>query len=101
MFYFLEDFDIANCMYDSTPYCAKKSAEFLVNNLEQSSRILFEWLKNNYMGVKAGKNHLLLSSSSRDMAAINNSYIESENEIPDISIDSNLSFENHINSICK
>ena len=36
MFYFLEDFDIANYADDSTPYCAGKSAEFVVNNLEQS-----------------------------------------------------------------
>ena len=44
MFYFLEDFDIANSGDDSTPYCAGKSSEFVVNNLEQSSTILFEWL---------------------------------------------------------
>ena len=35
MFNFLEDFDIANCADDSTPYCAGKKAEFVVNNLEQ------------------------------------------------------------------
>ena len=50
MFYFLEDFDTENYAGDSTPYCAGKSAEFFVNNLEQS-RILFEWLNNNYMKV--------------------------------------------------
>ena len=32
MFYFLEDFDITNYADDSTPYCAGKSAEFVVNN---------------------------------------------------------------------
>ena len=42
MFYFLEDFDTANYADDTTPYCAGKSAEFVVNNLEQSSAILFE-----------------------------------------------------------
>ena len=42
MFYFLKDFDIANYVDDSTPYCTGKSAEFVVNNLEQSSTILFE-----------------------------------------------------------
>ena len=29
MFYFLEDFDIANYADYSTPYCAGKSAEFV------------------------------------------------------------------------
>ena len=66
--YFLEDFDIANYADDSTPYCVGKSAEFVVNNLEQSSTILFEWLNNNYMKVNTGKSHLLLS------ATIDNSY---------------------------
>ena len=31
MFYFLEDFDIANYVGDSTSYCAGKSAEFALN----------------------------------------------------------------------
>ena len=99
MFYFLEDFDIANYADDTTPYCAGKSAEFVVNDLEQSSAILFEWLRNNYMKVNYGKSHLLLSGT----ATIENSYIESEDEqvLLGITIDSNLTFENHINSICK
>ena len=54
MFYFLEDFDIANYADDSTPYCAGKSAEFVVISLEQSSSILFEWLNNNYMKLNTG-----------------------------------------------
>ena len=102
MFYFLEDFDMANYA-DTTPYCAGKSPKFAVNNLEQSSAILFEWLNNNYLRVNTGKSHLLLSGNSRATATIDNSYIESEDErvLLGITIDSNLTFENHINSICK
>ena len=58
MFYFHEDFDIANYADDSTPYCAGKTAEFIVNNLEQSSTNLSEWLSINYMKVNTGKSHL-------------------------------------------
>ena len=54
LLYFLEDFDIANYADDSTPYCACKSAEFVVNSLEQSSSILLEWLYNNYMKLNTG-----------------------------------------------
>ena len=92
MFYFLEGFDIANYADDSTPYCAGKSAESVVNNLEQSSTILFKWLNNNYMKVNTGKSHLLLSGNSRASATIDNSYIESEDEqvLLGITIDSNL-----------
>ena len=47
MLYFLEDFDTANYADDSTSYFAGKSTEFVVNNLEQLSTILFEmaWQK--------------------------------------------------------
>ena len=102
-FYFLEGFDIANHADDSTPNCAGKSAESVVNNLEQSSTILFKWLKNNYMKVNTGKSHLLLSGNSRATFTIDDSYIESEDEqvLLGITIDSNLILENHIRNICK
>ena len=53
------------------------------------------------MKVNTGKSHLSLSDNSRAIATIDNSYIESEDEqvLLGITIDSNLSFENHINSI--
>ena len=37
MFYFLEDFDIANYADDSTPNYADKNIAFVVNNLDHSS----------------------------------------------------------------
>ena len=70
MFYILEDFVIANYADDSTPYCAGKSAEFVVNNLEH----------NNYMKVNTSKSHLFLSGDSRATTTTDNSYIESEVE---------------------
>ena len=80
-----------------------KSAESVVNNLEQSSTILFKWLNNNYMKVNTGKSYLLLSGNSRATATIDNSYIESEDEqvLLGITTDSNLTFENHVRNICK
>ena len=103
MFYFLQDFDIANYADDSAPYCEDKSAQFVVNNLKQLPTILFKWLNNSYMKVNTGKSHLLPSGNSRATATTDNSYIESEDEqvLLSITIDSNLTFENHINSICK
>ena len=47
------------------------------------------------MNVNTGKSHLLLSGNSRATVAIDNSYIESEDEqvLLGITIDSNLTFE--------
>ena len=103
MFYCLVNFDVANYAEDSIPYRACKSAEFDVNNLEQLSKIRFGWLNDNFMKVNTGKSHLLLSGNSRAAATIDNNYTESEDEqvLLEITIDSNLTFKNHINSICK
>ena len=102
-FFFLEDFDIANYADDSTPYNVNKNIEFVVNNLEQSSSILFKWLNGNYMKVNTDKSHLLVSGNVRATAKIDNNYIESEKEqmLLGITTDSNLTFEKHINNICK
>ena len=103
MFYFLEDFDIANYGDDSTPYNADKNIEFVVNNLEQSSSILFKWLNGNCMKVNTDNIHLLVSGNVRATAKIYNINIESEKEqvLLGITIDSNLTFENHIHNIFK
>ena len=100
MFYFLEDFDIANFADDSNPHNVDKNIEFVINNLEQSSSILFEWLNNNYIKVNTDKSYLLVSGSVRATAEIDNNYIESEKEQM-LTIDSKLTFENHIDNICK
>ena len=55
------------------------------------------------MKVNTDKIHLLVSGNVRATAKIDNINIESENEqvLLGITIDSNLTFENHINNICK
>ena len=53
------------------------------------------------MKVNIGKSYLLLSSNSRATATIDNSYNEDEQVLLGVTIDSNLTFENHINSIFK
>ena len=55
------------------------------------------------MKVNTGKSYLLVSGNVRLKAKIDNNYIESEKEqvLLGITIDSNLTFENQINNICK
>ena len=103
MFYFLKDFDIAKYADDSTPFNVNKNIEFVVNNLEQSSSILFKWLSNSYKKIRTDKSHLLVSGNVRAAGKIDNNYIEYEKEqlLLGITIDSNLTFENRINNIFK
>ena len=55
------------------------------------------------MKVNIGKSHLIVSGNVRATAKIDNNYIESEKEqvLLGVTIDSNLTFENHINNICQ
>ena len=103
MFYFLEEHEIANYADDSTPFSAKRNHQLVIEELENSSSILFKWLKTNYMKVNTDKSHLLLSGNTCLTSNIDNNLIESEKEqvLLGVTIDSNLSFEKHINNICK
>ena len=103
MFYFMEDFEIANYADDSTPFSAKINHELVVDELEVSSSVLFTWLRNNYMKANTDKSLLLLSGNIDLNANIDGNVIESENSqvLLGITIDSNLSFNTHINNLCK
>ena len=103
MFYFLENYELANYADDSTPYSAKRNHKLVIEELETSSFILFKWLQTNYMKVNTDKSHLLLSGNVSLTSNTDNNLIESENEqvLLGVTIDLNLSFEKHINNLCK
>ena len=85
------------------PFNVDRNIDFAVNNLEQSLLIHSKWLSDNYIKVRTDKSHLLVSGNVRATAKIDHNYIESEKEqvLLNITIDSNLTFESHINNICK
>ena len=103
MFYFMVNFEIANYSNDSTPFSTKLEGRPVVDELESSSLILFTWLKNNYMKTNTGKSHLLLTGKNNLTANINGNVMESEHSkvLVVITIGSNLSFNKHVNNLCK
>ena len=103
MFYFLEDYEISNYADDTTPYSAQRNHQFVIKELEKSFAILFKWLGNNFMKVNPDKSHLLLSRNTKQTSNIDNNIIKSEmkQELLGITLDSNLSFEEHVNDICR
>ena len=80
MFYFLEDYEIANYADDTTPYSAQRNYQFVIEELEKSSEILFKWLGNDFMKVNTDKSHLLLSENTKRASNIDNNTLESEYE---------------------
>ena len=103
MFYFLGNFDSANYADDSTPFSAKNNHKSVLDELELSSTILFKWFRLNYMKANTDKSHILLSGKNKQAANIDGHQIISEDEqvLLDVTIDSNLNFESHINNLCK
>ena len=80
MFYDIDDCDIVSYADDNTPYASSSNLDALINKLEESTNNLFQWFRNNYMKANAGNATFWLQG---------------------ISIDTTLSFEHHITSLCK
>ena len=103
MFYDTDDLDIASYADDNTHYASSSNLDALINKPEESINSLFQWFRNNYMKVNADKCHLLVTGNYEISANINQFEIESskKQKILGISIDTALSFERHITSLCK
>ena len=103
MFYFLEDYKIDNYADDTTPYSSQRNHQFIIEELEKSSAILFKWLGNNFTKVNTDKSHLLLSRNIKLTSNIDNNItkLEMKKELLGITIESNLSFRGHVSNICK
>ena len=48
MFY-ANDWDIASCADDTTPYTSSSNLDAVINKLEESTNNLFQWFRNNRM----------------------------------------------------
>ena len=103
MFYDIDDCDIVSYADDNTPYASSSKLDALINKLEESPNNLFQWFRNNHMKANADKCHLLVTGNYEVSAKINELEIESskKEKLLGISIDTTLSFEHHITSLCK
>ena len=77
MFYFSDDYEIANYADDTTPYSTQRNNQFVIKELGKSLSLLFKCLGNNLMKVNTDKSHLLLSGNTKLTSNINNNIIES------------------------
>ena len=103
LFFFLENIDVASYADDTTPYTCGSDFKEVIKYLEESSKILFKWFKDNYMKANADKCHLLLSTNDIFTAEIDKAVIQnSTNEkLLGVTIDSKLSFDTHVSNLCK
>ena len=102
---FFEDYssDLAKFADDTTPYECVPILNEIINNLEITTEKMFKWFSFNNLKANASKCHLFSSPYHPVPVKIKGCIIESSNceKLLGIYIDSNFSFEYHINIICR
>ena len=98
LFYFLES-TISQVMQMITFYSAEKNRETVINTIETSSQVLFNWFSENFMKANSCKSHLLISGTETTHANFHGSMIKSSQKelLLGINFESELKFEDHVN----
>ena len=100
---FTDNIDIASYADDTTPYVSGVTLDSTVKSLEKIADLLFTWFNYNQMKGNEDKCHVILSSQDNVHVNIGTAQIENSKcqKLLGINIDSKLTFEDHINRICK
>ena len=95
--------DFSNYADDTTPYNCRSTILETISDLEITLDNSFDWFCYNNFKANASKWHLVLSSFKAKSIYIKSSVIEgsSREKLLGITIDSNFTFDKHINELCK
>ena len=95
--------DIANYADDTTPYECAPYYDKLKGNLELTIYKILDWFKYNNFKANATKCHFFLSPYQSATIIIDGLIIKSSNsqKLLWVKIDSNFTFEEHINNLCQ
>ena len=88
---------------DTTPYECDQHRDNLINNMELTVEKIFSWFEFNNLKANASKYHFFLSPYQHSSINIDGSVIKSSNfeKLLGITIDSDFTFEEHINTLCQ
>ena len=102
LFYECEESDIASYADDTMPFFCESDTQSAIAELPITSNKLFHWFGYNHVKANPGKSHFLLSTKNPINVSINDiSLTTSTTEtLRGIIIDSELSFYQHLSSIC-
>ena len=81
----------------------------LIIELEENSKVLIDWINNNYVKANPDKFHILLSQSQNELndnittINIDNNIIlnEGSENLLGLTIDNKLTFKDHVSNLCK
>ena len=95
--------DLANYADDTTPYECDQHCDNLINNMELTVEKNLNWFVFNNLKANASKCHFFLSPYQHTLINANGSVIKISNseKLLEITIDSDFTFEEHINTPCR
>ena len=96
------DIDFASYADDTTPYVCGQNFSEVINFLESNVTNVFKWFHENGLMANSSKSRFLINPYETKSIQIQNSCIKasSSEELLGIKIDSNLTFHDHIISLC-
>ena len=104
LFMFCENSNVANYADDNSPFVCSTDTASVISQLDNDSRTLLEWFKNNGLKANPDKFHLILNDSD-DKQCIEIGNIKVYNscceKLLGIKIDDKLSFDEHVNGLCR
>ena len=103
LFLIMNNFDIASYADDNTPYAVGNNIQELIGKLQNASKTLFQWFSDNQMKSNPGKCNFICSTSKKVGLIVKNKEINNSKHerLLGVTIDSKLSFNTHIDHICK
>ena len=98
----MDEYDVANYADDSTPYVSGRNIEEVIASLEEVSKCIFQWFRDNEFQGNASKCHVLLSTNKKVHVNIGTAQIENSQfeKLLGVTLDSRLTFQKHIQQIC-
>ena len=99
----MDGINFASYIDDNTPYTIGNDMEDVIFKLQNSSKILFQWFKDNQMKANPEKNHFICSTNNTVNLIVENQIIDnSKCEKPlSVKFDYKQIFNAHIDDVCK
>ena len=99
----MNETDFASYADDNTPYVVGNNIEDVIIKLQNASLTLFQWFYDNQMKANPDKCHFICSTDDKVNITVENQKICNSpcEKLLGVRFDSKLTFDAHINDICK
>ena len=99
----MSESNVANYADDTTLHACGKKLYDVQRTLESESLILFKWFHCNYLKANSGKSHVMLTADNKQKINVKGSPRSNVKivKLLGITVDNKLSFEPHLNLVCK